>query len=78
MYDKHSHWMVDKETMIYDQKLYYNWSQNRLNIIETLNNIKGKRSTTINSIVRWVELKWTDCPNEYSEYKGEMRGPPNN
>ena len=44
--------MVDKETMIYDQKLYYNWSQNRLSIIVTLNNMKKKRPTTINSIVR--------------------------
>ena len=34
--------MVDKETIIYDQKLYYNWSQNRLNIICNLN--KWKRN----------------------------------
>ena len=32
--------MVDKETIICNQKLYYNWSQNRLNVICNLNNWK--------------------------------------
>ena len=48
--------MVDKETTIYDQKLYYNWSQTDLNIIETLNSIKEKCSTTINLTV--LSGKW--------------------